>query len=273
MIAQSRQAALAMPAFQSLLYREPRLYDLVFPDADETIATMVRTAIGRYVPAAPRSILDVGCGTGRHLEALARTIPECCGVDLLESNIAYARSVRPGITFHVGDMRTVRLGRTFDLLTCLGNALSYALTDQDLADTMSTFAAHARVGTLLVADPLNARMYLEGDGFQRRIEARVETPEFTATLVSLHELDREARILRRTRTWQIAGQPDVEDYAEYRLLLPDEVQRALETAGFEVLGMYDNREFEPTDLTGRIAAGLDIAGMRGRKLYVFARKQ
>ena len=58
-------------------------------------------------------------------EALARIIPECYGVDLLESNIAYARSVRAGIRFHVGDMRTVRLGRTFDLVTCLGNTLSY----------------------------------------------------------------------------------------------------------------------------------------------------
>ena len=37
--------------------------------------------------------------------------------------------------------------------------------------------------------------------------------------------------------------------------------------------MYDNREFEPTDLTGRIAAGPDIAGLRGRKLYVFAHKR
>ena len=37
--------------------------------------------------------------------------------------------------------------------------------------------------------------------------------------------------------------------------------------------MYDNRQFEPTDLTGRITAGSDVGGMRGRKLYVFARKQ
>ena len=101
-----------MPAFRSLLYRQPRLYDLVFPDADESIGRMVRAAIDRYLPAVPRSMLDLGCGTGRHLEALVRTIPDCCGVGLLESNIAYARSMRPGVTFQVGDMRTVRLGRT-----------------------------------------------------------------------------------------------------------------------------------------------------------------
>ena len=144
-------------AFWSLLYREPQLYDLVFPDADETMGAMVRAAIGRYLPAMPRSMLDMGCGTGRHLEPFAGTIPECHGVDLLESNIAYARAVRPSVTFQVGDMRTIRLGRTFDLVTCVGNVLSYALTDRELTDTVSTFATHAHRGTLLVVDALNAR--------------------------------------------------------------------------------------------------------------------
>src|SRR5262245_6716478 len=186
---------------------------------------MVNVAIDRWGPATPRSILDLGCGTGRNLEMLAETIPECHGVDLLESNVQYARSVRRSIRFDVGDMRTVRLGRAFDLVTCLGNALSYALTDDDLDATMRTFAAHARPGTLLVADPLNARAYLHGEGFQERVEGRVDTPEFKATSMSVHQLDPDARVLKRTRTWQIAGQEDVEDYAEYRLLLPEEIQR------------------------------------------------
>jgi SAM-dependent methyltransferase len=262
-----------IPAFRSLLYREPRLYDLIFPDADQSIGSMVLSAIDRWLSAMPRSMLDLGCGTGRLLQTLAQTIPECYGVDLLESNIAYARSVRPGITFHVGDMRMLRLDRTFDLVTCLGNALSYALSDDALTDTVSTFAAHGHAGTLLVVDPLNARAYLEGHGFVERIEGRVDTPEFKAAAVSLHQIDRQARVLKRIRTWHIIGQADVEDYAEYRLLLPEEIQRLLEAAGFDVLGMYDNREFQPTDLSGRIATGSDIGGMRGRKLYVFATKR
>lgn len=170
-------------------------------------------------------------------------------------------------------MRTVRLGRTFDLVTCLGNSLSYALTDHDLADTVRTFAAHAHGGTLLVVDPLNARTYLESGGVEERIEGDVATPEFTATSVSCHELDREARVLKRTRTWHILGRPDVEDYAEYRLLFPEEVEQMLETGGFEVLGANDTRKFKPTDLAGRVTAAPDVGGMRGRKLYVFARNR
>src|SRR5436190_18322903 len=128
------------PGFRSLLYSEPRLYDLVFPDADGNIERMCRDAFRRYLPASPGSALDIGCGTGRHLAALSETIPECWGVDLLETNVAYARATRPHLHVSQGDMRTVRLGRVFDVVTSFGNAISYALTDADLARTMDTYA-------------------------------------------------------------------------------------------------------------------------------------
>ena len=259
--------------FQSLLYREPRLYDVVFPDADDSVGRMCREAFRRYLPAPPASALDLGCGTGRHLEALNRTIAECWGVDLLEENVAYANTVRPHLRIRQGDMRSVRLGRVFDLVTSFGNAISYALTDADLTRTMETYAAHARAGALLIVDALNARSYLEGDGFKERIEGGVDTPEFQATSVSTHTLDRAARILTRTRIWHIPGRPPVEDHAEYRLVFPDELVRVLETAGFESLGLFDNRECRSSDLAGTIGLAPDVAGMRGRKLYAFARKR
>ncbi len=259
------------PGFRSLLYDEPRLYDLVFPDVGESVGRMCREAFRRYLPAPPQSALDIGCGTGRHLAALGKTIAECWGVDLLDANVAYATSVRPHLHVVQGDMRSARLGRSFDLVTSFGNALSYALTDDDLTRAVDTYRAHAHRGTLLILDVLNARSYLHGDGFQERIEGRVDTPEFQATSVSAHVLDRAARLLKRTRVWRIPGRPPVEDCAEYRLLYPDELAGMLQVGGFEVLGLFDNREFRPSDLTGTITAAPDLAGMRGRKLYVFAR--
>ena len=261
------------PTTRSLLYDRPDLYELVFPDADDALGTMCRTAFERYLPAPPRSVLDVGCGTGRLLEVLSTTIAECWGVDYLESNVAYARRVRPALLIRQGDMRAIRLGRTFDVVGCFGNALSYALTDRDLERTVETFAAHAHAGTLLIVDVLNARCYLDGDGFQERIEGTVDTPAFRATSVSIHSLERMSRRLKRTRVWHIPGQPDVQDYAEYRLLYPHELRQLLKAGGFEVAGMYDNRQFKDTDLAGSISAAPDVGGMRGRKLYAFARKR
>jgi SAM-dependent methyltransferase len=216
-------------------------------------------------------VLDVGCGTGRNLEALTAGVDECWGVDLVETNVAYARAARPALAVVQGDMRSVRLGRTFDVVMSTGNALSYALTETDLTRTVATYAAHAHPGTLLIVDALNARAYLDGGGFRERIEGRVDTPEFAATSVAVHALDRQRRLLTRTRTWRIPGRDDVEDYAVYRLLEPDELTRLLEAGGFAVLDLFDNREFRPSRLGGRAAAPADVGGMGGRKVYAFAR--
>ena len=257
---------------RSLLYSRPRLYDLVFPDAQETELRMVLTAIERFGDGPPRSALDLGCGTAMNLARVARTVPDCWGVDFLPSNVDYARSVRPQLALSVGDMRSVRLGRTFDLVMCFGNALSYALTDPDLAATAATFAAHCRPGGLLMVDVLNARSYFGGE-FSPRVEGRVDTPEFAATSVSTLAFDRAARRMTRTRVWRISGEPDVEDRAEYRLLEPDELRGLVAGAGFEVLAVYDNRDFVESDLTGAARAAADVAGMSGGKLYLFARRR
>jgi SAM-dependent methyltransferase len=231
---------------------------------------MCREGWRRYSPAAPRSALDVGCGTGRLLESLSGAVPDCWGVDLLASNVEYARSARPRLHVVQGDMRSFRLGRLFDLVTSSGNALAYALAERDLARTVETYAAHARPGALLIVDALNARSYLEGDGFRERMESAIDTPEFRATFVATHALDAQRRILSRTRVWTIPGRPPEHDHAEYRLLYPDELAGALEAGGFEVVGLFDNRELRPSALGGRTPAGRDVSGMGGRKLYAFA---
>src|SRR5436190_369375 len=144
------------------------------------------------------------------------------------------------------------------------------LYDLVFPDAVDTFAAHARPGTLLALDALNARSYLEGDGFVAHIASRVETPEFTASSESHHTLDRETRILTRRRTWHIRGRSDVEDYARYRLLEPEELTRLIEAGGFQMRDLFDNREFRSTELRGRPVTSADPGGMAGRKLYAFA---
>jgi SAM-dependent methyltransferase len=265
-------SAPADPGFRSLLYEYPQLYDLVFPGTRHRLGDLCREAFRRYQTATPRSALDIGCGSGQFLGALSENVPDRWGVDLLASNVAYAKATQPRAHIAQGDMRTLRLGRTFDLVTSFGNALSYALTDGDLAETAKTYAAHAHRGTLLIVDALNARSYLDGGGFRERIEGKVETPEFQATSVSTHVLDRAARILTRTRLWYISGQPPIEDHARYRLIHPEELRQLLQSAGFELLDLFDNRQFWPTDLAGGAGSGDDFAGMRGRKLYAFARR-
>jgi SAM-dependent methyltransferase len=234
---------------KNLLYDHPEYYEVLYPEAHDETPTMCRRIFDRFLRRPPRSILDIGCGTGRDLRSLRRTCPECVGVDFLPQMIEYARAKSSGIEFHVGDMRTLRLGRAFDVVLCFGWVLMYALTDGEIDRTLDTFVAHSHSGSLLILDVRNASALL-GDGFEPRVEGEVASAIFTARYVAEHTLDRRRQALLRRRTWQMPDGSAAQDYCEYRLIFPQELAHRLGEKGFTVLGMYDNRELQESDFTG-----------------------
>lgn len=148
---------------QNFLYRNPQFYELGCPEPNDETPTMCRRMFSRFLAAPPRSILDLGCGTARDLDSPAKACAECWGVDCLPEMIEFARSRRPHLHLQVGDARSVRLGRTFDVILSMGSSFMYAITNADVASTLKTFVAHSHAGTLLILDINNAASYLGGE--------------------------------------------------------------------------------------------------------------
>src|SRR5260370_18346378 len=144
------------PSTRNLLYQRPELYELVYPEKDDATPRMCLRMFSRYLGIQPSSILDIGCGSGRDLNVLSRYCNNCWGIDYLQENIDYAKKTRPHLILIRGDMRSIRLERTFDAIQCLGSALMYALSNQDVDATLDTFVAPAHQGSLLISDVNNA---------------------------------------------------------------------------------------------------------------------
>ena len=69
----------------------------------------------------PRTVLDAGCGSGRVAVELARRGVEVVGADAEPSMIAAARRRGPELTWVVGDLAELELGRLFDVVVMAGN--------------------------------------------------------------------------------------------------------------------------------------------------------
>lgn len=111
----------------------------------------VHDLVQRHVPDA-HTLLDVACGTGLHLSHL-REWYEVSGVDRSSQMLAIARTrLGDRVPLHIGDMRTLDLGRTFDAVTCLFSSISYMTTERDLFAAYERFAAHLNPGGVLVVD-------------------------------------------------------------------------------------------------------------------------
>ena len=126
----------------------PELYDLIYSHKDyEAEASWIRDALLQRRPDT-RTVLDVACGTGRHLEALRRSFV-CEGVDLSAQFVRIARQ-RSGVPVHVGDMDSLDLGRQFDAVVCMFSAIGYS---KNLESAISGMAAHLHPGGVLVVEP------------------------------------------------------------------------------------------------------------------------
>ena len=85
----------------------------------------------------PQSSLDMGCGTGILCQILHRSgIPAVAGMDLSEGMIRIAKENGPEIDYAVADLVTYRPDRTFDLVTCTGDALNHI---ENLGDVRQIF--------------------------------------------------------------------------------------------------------------------------------------
>ena len=137
-------------AYYDLLYEDKR-YD------DE--AQFVARLVGEHAPQAS-SILELGCGTGKHALALARQGFSLTGVDLSPGMVDCANARLSGanlpsdlrVSFDIADIRTVRFDRTFDAVTALFHVMSYQITDNDLTETIRTASSHLAVGGVFVFD-------------------------------------------------------------------------------------------------------------------------
>src|SRR4051794_27973391 len=74
---------------------------------------------------SPRSVLDAGCGTGRVGIELARRGIEVVGVDIDPGLLTTATNKAPDLEWHLSDLATVDLGRTFDAIVMAGNGMIF----------------------------------------------------------------------------------------------------------------------------------------------------
>ncbi len=96
-------------------------------------------------PASGRpTLLELGCGGGSLASHLAPHF-QLTLTDRAEGMLAISRTVNPESEHIPGDMRTLRLGRQFDVVL-VHDAIMYATEPADVLATLTTAALHCRPG-------------------------------------------------------------------------------------------------------------------------------
>ncbi|BCL25850.1 class I SAM-dependent DNA methyltransferase [Streptomyces aurantiacus] len=226
----------------NLLTDNPELYEVRFPDPDRLAGRWTEDCLRRYgagsVPV--RTVLDLGCGTGRDAAYLHTAGRSVVGADLSEAMLAYARDRHPGPRYVRADLRDFSLG-AFDAVVCLDSSLLYCHTNDDLDGFLASCRRSLAPGGLLVAEMRNGAYFLGRDDLLNTPKVNGFDWQGTSyrSTTTLH-IDRTAQLLRRIRTWTADdGSAPVEQHSAWRLLLPLELRHFLAAHGFTVLALHD----------------------------------
>jgi len=108
----------------------------------------------RVVPPL-RTLLELGSGGGNTASHLGAHL-ELTLVDVAPGMLELSRSINPVAEHVAGDMRTVRLGRTFDAVL-VHDAITYMASEADLGAALATVGVHLRPGGVAVLMPDHVR--------------------------------------------------------------------------------------------------------------------
>lgn len=107
--------------------------------------------LGTEVVREGATLLELGAGGGSLASHLKRHFRMVL-TDLSPAMVAVSRSVNPQCEHVVGDMRSLRLDRRFDVVL-IHDAIVYATDDAAVRDTLRTAALHCRTGGRLALLP------------------------------------------------------------------------------------------------------------------------
>ena len=136
-----------MESKPSLLYTDLAAWWPLWSDPADYIeeAEFYGALLQKHCDGEAISLLELGSGGGNNACHMKARFPDTMLVDLSAQMVEVSRRLNPELEHAVGDMRSVRLGRTFDAVF-VHDAICYATTEQDVRDTLATAFAHLRPG-------------------------------------------------------------------------------------------------------------------------------
>lgn len=229
----------------------------------EDIAEQYDQITGQAVRAAPAeaflkelrrrhpfaTALDVACGTGLHVEILARMGVAATGADISPAMLDKARQRfaaagvdAPLIAAPMQEIAS-RAEGPFDLVLCLGNSLPHLLENADLDAALTGFAELLADDGLLVLQLLNySRVLARAErvvGITRRDETQyVRFYDFLAGLVRLNLLE---------IAWDGESCKHEITSTLLRPYAAEELTAALRRAGFDEPRLLTGMDFHPFD--------------------------
>lgn len=108
--------------------------------------------IKRHIKYDLNTILDVACGTGKHLEVL-KSYYKSEGLDINPELLDIAKKRNPELTFYLDDMIDFSLDKKYDIITCFFGSIGHVKTIDNLTKVIRNMKKHLAPKGILIIEP------------------------------------------------------------------------------------------------------------------------
>ena len=224
----------------SQVYRYPHYYAIGYRWNTDLECDFIDACLKQYGPPNAKRLLDIGCGSGRHLTKLAARGYQMTGVDIRPEMIAYveqeAKKTTLKVTAAVDDLRHLTITGIYDAAYCVMDTFRFLLTNEEIAAHLRTVAGLLAPGGLYLTDFWVPRQWdlignevhqweqTEGDTTVRVFY--LQHPDSIDPIRQTFEDELVFEVHEGDRTTEIRGGP-----TRTRLLLPQEFQALVDGSG------------------------------------------
>lgn len=222
-----------------------QFYDALYHFKDYAAEAAKLHSIIERLNANAKTLLDIACGTGQHLEYLQNTY-QVEGLELSDGLLEVARARCPEVLFHPGNMMDFELGYSFDVVTCLFSSIAYVKTIENVEKAIACMAQHLKPEGIMIVEPwISPEQY-----WKDKIVANfVEEPDLKIAWMYAHEMEGSMSV---ANIHYLVGTPQGVDHFTERhemgLFTHEQYLGAFEKAGLDV--------------------DYDASGLFGRGMYV-----
>lgn len=184
-----------------------------------------------------RSVLDVGCGMGRHTYLLSKQGYTCEGVEPHPKMIEYAKEHYPGVIYKVNNMQNIKYKNKFDAITCIFSIIVFNKSNEEAIKTFRNFYRALKKGGIVIIETFNSISWLANNSFKKHFLDIDRKRNQKTVLNEWINTNNQSYVSNRVYYNLKNGRKIGSFTKESRMFFPLELKFFLESAGFKILNM------------------------------------
>ena len=216
-----------------------KYYHILYKSRNKNEASnFIQAIISTLSLKSNNSVLDLGCGNGRHSISLSNHFKLVHGIDISSENISIANeNKKENLKFFISDMRNFDTNTKYDYIFNLFTSFGYFKKNEDNIKVLKSCHYHLNKNGLLFIDFLNSEQ------IKKNIDGLKESKDIGGIRFNIHKKIIDNYIVKNIGIKD--GEANYNFQEKVQLFKIEDFKKMFEISGFEIISSYGDYQMNP----------------------------